>query len=289
MSDIVFHRQYFPLGWQSPVNIYSLTVHNCNDKCAWIKYIFFQTTPMFKFIWWRFVCQKWENFQSWQPLWTSVLFVLTALQSTLMIGMRTKNLSLYMAWTAAIRFRLWYFWMGWLLLAKCKSSHIYLGLAQTEEMQQEKLPNSLHVRLQNSQGPWEGVWWGCTVPRCAGWVKFAKHSHAFSLQSSREGRRSTLTGCFSTPCIHCTGMKHSTVSPRPTTTTSTTGTQMARLVGCIACIAVYTCIVLYCSYELSDKRRLEMNEGRAAEGFLTYWFLELSQRWNFLHDLVEKE
>ena len=32
------------------------------------------------------------------------------------------------------------------------------------------------------------------------------------------------------------------------------------------------------SYEPTDSRRLEMNEERAKEGFLTYWYLELSQR-----------
>ena len=32
------------------------------------------------------------------------------------------------------------------------------------------------------------------------------------------------------------------------------------------------------SYELPDTRRLEMNEKRAKDGFLTYWFLELCQR-----------
>ena len=35
---------------------------------------------------------------------------------------------------------------------------------------------------------------------------------------------------------------------------------------------------LFFSYETADARRLELCEKRLAQGFLTYWFLELSQR-----------
>ena len=56
---------------------------------------------------------------------------------------------------------------------------------------------------------------------------------------------------------------------------------ISSMTGQFSCLIALLGNVLH-SYETVDARRLELYEQRVDEGFITYWFLELSQRLDIL-------